>query len=269
MIQLWKIVFYESNKSKFGGENIGMKAKEYQKIYQNIKEKAPLESGVQTLVYMFLFEIIKDTDYQLIVIDRMRKNTQFVTTTGISDLAIVSDEFKFAEEGKNNIISYVEVKGTDINLYNFEDQIKGQLLSCGRILCTNGSVWKYYDIKKYIERYSENDIDYIWAKNEYEKIKEEIKSLEEIERMLAIKELSCAYTKNSEYKKTYEREIIELKETEARLGKKLHTSLMNISWLQNVMDTPIIDIKIYDNDNFDVIKYMKLKSELYDVISTW
>lgn len=48
-----------------------MKAKEYQKIYQNIKEKAPLESGVQTLVYMFLFEIIKDTDYQLIVIDRM------------------------------------------------------------------------------------------------------------------------------------------------------------------------------------------------------
>ena len=128
-----------------------MKAKEYQKIYQNIKEKAPLESGVQTLVYMFLFEIIKDTDYQLIVIDRMRKNTQFVTTTGISDLAIVSDEFRFAEEGKNNIISYVEVKGTDINLYDFEDQIKGQLLSCGRILCTNGSVWKYYDIKKYIE----------------------------------------------------------------------------------------------------------------------
>ena len=246
-----------------------MKAKEYQKIYQNIKEKAPLESGVQTLVYMFLFEIIKDTDYQLIVIDRMRKNTQFVTTTGISDLAIVSDEFRFAEESKNNIISYVEVKGTDINLYDFEEQIKGQLLSCGRILCTNGSVWKYYDIKKYIERYSENDINYIWAKNEYEKIKEDINSLEEIERMLAIKELSCAYTKNSEYKKTYEREIIELNETKMGLGKKLHTSLMNISWLQNVMDTPIIDIKIYDNDNFDVIKYMKLKSELYDVISTW
>ena len=59
------------SQSGFGGENIGMKAKEYQKIYQNIKEKAPLESGVQTLVYMFLFEIIKDTDYQLIVIDRM------------------------------------------------------------------------------------------------------------------------------------------------------------------------------------------------------
>ena len=246
-----------------------MKAKEYQKIYQNIKEKAPLESGVQTLVYMFLFEIIKDTDYQLIVIDRMRKNTQFVTTTGISDLAIVSDEFRFAEEGKNNIISYVEVKGTDINLYDFEDQIKGQLLSCGRILCTNGSVWKYYDIKKYIEHHSENDIDYIWAKNEHEKIKKVINSLEAIERTLAIKKSSYAYTKKSEYKKTYEREINELEETKTELCGKLQTLLMNISWLQNVMDTPIIDIKIYDNDNFDVIKYMKLKSELYDVISTW
>ena len=90
-----------------------------------------------------------------------------------------------------------------------------------------------------------------------------------IERMCAIKESRYAYTKKSEYKKTYEREINELKETKKERCEELQTLLMNISWLQNVMDTPIIDIKIYDNDNFDVIKYMKLKSELYDVISTW
>lgn len=254
---------------EFDGENIGMKAKEYQKIYQNIREKAPIESGVQTLVYMFLFEIIKDTNYQLIVIDRMGKKTQFVTTTGISDLAIVSDEFRFAEEHKNNIISYVEVKGTDINLYDFEEQIKGQLLSCGRILCTNGSVWKYYDLEKYIERHSENDIDYVWGKNEHEEIKNVVDSLESIERTLAIKKSSYAHTQKNEYRKTYEREINELEETKTEICEKLQELSMNISWLQNVMDTPIIDIKLYDNDNFNVIKYMKLKSELYDVISTW
>ena len=246
-----------------------MKAKEYQKIYQNIREKAPIESGVQTLVYMFLFEIIKDTNYQLIVIDRMGKKTQFVTTTGISDLSIVSDEFIFAEEHKNNIISYVEVKGTDINLYDFEEQIKGQLLSCGRILCTNGSVWKYYDLEKYIERHSENDIDYVWGKNEHEEIKNVVDSLESIERTLAIKKSSYAHTQKNEYRKTYEREINELEETKTEICEKLQELSMNISWLQNVMDTPIIDIKLYDNDNFNVIKYMKLKSELYDVISTW
>ena len=254
---------------EFDGENIGKKAKEYQKIYQNIREKAPIESGVQTLVYMFLFEIIKDTNYQLIVIDRMGKKTQFVTTTGISDLAIVSDEFRFAEEHKNNIISYVEVKGTDINLYDFEEQIKGQLLSCGRILCTNGSVWKYYDLEKYIERHSENDIDYVWGKNEHEEIKNVVDSLESIERTLAIKKSSYAHTQKNEYRKTYEREINELEETKTEICEKLQELSMNISWLQNVMDTPIIDIKLYDNDNFNVIKYMKLKSELYDVISTW
>lgn len=242
-----------------------MKAKEYQKIYQNIKEKAPIESGVQTLVYMFLFEIIKDTDYQLIVIDRMGKKTQFVTITGISDLAIVSDEFRFSEEHKNNIISYVEVKGIDVNLFNFEEQIKGQLLSRGRILCTNGNVWKCYDIEKYIECHSENDIDCVWGKNEYEEIKKVIDSLESIERTLAIKKSSYAHTQNNEYKN----EINEISKKKMDIHEKLKKLLMNISWLQNAMDTPIIDINLYDNNNFDVIKYMKLKSKLYDVISTW
>ena len=247
-----------------------MNAKEYQKIYQNIKEKAPIESGVQTLVYMFLFEIIKDTDYQLIVIDRMGKKTQFVTSAGISDLAIVSDEFRFAEEHKNNVISYVEVKGTDIDLYDFEEQIKGQLLSCGRILCTNGSVWKYYDLEKYIKCHSENDIDYVWGKNECGKIKKVIDSLESIERTLAIKKSSYAHTQKNEYRMTYEKEINELENKKTEICGKLQKLLMNnYSWLQDMMDTPIIDIKLYDNDSFDVIKYMKLKSELYDVISTW
>ena len=100
------------------GEDIGMNAKEYQKLYQNIKEKSPIESGVQTLVYMFLYEIMKDTDYQLIVIDRMGKKTQFITSTGISDLAIVSDAFRFSGETRDDIISYVEaVSYTHLDVY--------------------------------------------------------------------------------------------------------------------------------------------------------
>lgn len=155
-----------------------MDAKEYQKMYQNIKEKLPIESGVQTLVYMFLYDIMKDTDYQLIVIDRMSKKTQFVTSMGISDLAIVSDDFRFSGEHKDSILSYVEVKGIDINLYDFEEQIKGQLLSRGKILCTNGSDWKYYDIEKCLEQHLENDIDCVWRKNSYEKVKSKNNSLE-------------------------------------------------------------------------------------------
>ena len=212
---------------------------------------------------------MKDTDYQLIVIDRMGKKTQFITSTGISDLAIVSDAFRFSGETRDDIISYVEVKGTEINLYDFEEQIKGQLLSCGRILCTNGSVWKYYDIEKYIERNSENDIDYVWKENDYGEIKTTIDSLELVERALAIKKTSYAHTQKNEYRVMYEKEINELEKKKTEISAKLQESLMKISWLQDVMDTPIIDMKLYDNGSFDVIEYMKLKSELYDVISTW
>lgn len=246
-----------------------MTAKEYQKIYQNIKEKAPIESGVQTLVYMFLFELIKDTDYQLIVIDRMTKKTQFVSPTGISDLAIVTDEFRFSEECKNNIISYVEVKGININIYDFKEQIKGQLLSCGKILCTNGNIWKYYDIDKYINHHSENDIDTMWHKNDYGQIKKVIYSLESIERTLAVKKLSYAHTKKDEYKAMYKKEINELEEEKKKIYINLKTLLSKFSWLQSIIDKPIIDIKLYDNDNFNAVKYMKLKSEFYNVISTW
>ena len=246
-----------------------MDAKEYQKIYQNIKGKAPIESGVQTLVYMFLYEIMKDTDYQLVVIDRMSKKTQFVTSVGISDLAIVSDDFRFSEEHKDNIISYVAVKGIDINLFDFEEQIKGQLLSCGKILCTNGSDWKYYDIEKYIEQNSENDIDCMWRKIDYERVKGEIDSLELIEREIAIKKSSYAYTRKDEYKLVYKREINELEAEKVKICNGLKNLLTDIHWLQNVMDTPIIDKKLYDNDNFDVMEFMKLKSELYSVLSEW
>lgn len=246
-----------------------MNAKDYQKIYQNMKEKSPIESGVQALVYMFLYEIIKDTNYQLIVIDHMGKKTQFVTTTGISDLAIVSDDFSFSEEHKDGIISYVEVKATDISLCNFEEQIKGQLLSCGRILCTNGNIWKYYDIEKYIDQHSENDIDYAWGKNIYREIKTINDSLELIERELAIKKSSYAHTRKDEYRMVYKSEINELEEEKTKISKKLEELLMGIPWIQDVMETPIIDMELYDKDIFDVIKYMKLKAELYNVISTW
>ena len=220
-------------------------------------------------MYMFLYEIMKDTDYQLVVIDRMSKKTQFVTSVGISDLAIVSDDFRFSEEHKDNIISYVEVKGIDINLFDFEEQIKGQLLSCGKILCTNGSDWKYYDIEKYIEQNSENDIDCMWRKIDYERVKGEIDSLELIEREIAIKKSSYAYTRKDEYKLVYKREINELEAEKVKICNGLKNLLTDIHWLQNVMDTPIIDKKLYDNDNFDVMEFMKLKSELYSVLSEW
>ena len=184
-----------------------MDAKDYQKIYQNIIEKSPIESGVQTLVYMFLYEIIKNTNYQLIVIDRMNKKSQFVTPAGISDLAIVADGFKYSEKSKDGVLSYVEVKGTEIKLPKFDNQIIGQLLSCGKVLCTNGDEWKYYDVDKIIEQSFENDISQTWAKSDFTNIKEKCDKLENTINELAILKASYAHIRKDEYKKVCNDEI--------------------------------------------------------------
>ena len=67
----------------------------------------------------------------------------------------------------------------------------------------------------------------------------------------------------------YKREINELEAEKVKICNGLKNLLTDIHWLQNVMDTPIIDKKLYDNDNFDVMEFMKLKSELYSVLSEW
>lgn len=254
---------------EFDGDNIEMNAKEYQKIYQNIKEKAPIESGVQTLVYMFLYEIMKDTDYQLIVIDHMDKKTQFVTSAGISDLAIVLDNFRFSEEHKDKIISYVEVKGINTKLYDFEDQIKGQLLSCGKILVTNGGVWRYYDIEKYLTRHSKNNAEYAKEENDYKNVKTINDHLESLERKLAKTKSSYAHTREEIHKNALEEEIKKLEKEKIKTDIALKESLKNNPLLQEAIQTPIIDMTLYNNDGFDVNQYEKLKSELCDVILLW
>lgn len=240
-----------------------MDVKDYQKIYQNIFEKSPIESGVQTLVYMFLYNILKNTDYQLIVIDQMRKKTQFVTPVGIPDLAIVSDDFRFSEKSKNGILSYVEVKDMEINLSNYGEQIEGQLLSCGKVLCTNGNEWKYYDIEKYIEQNIENDADNIRAKNDYDNVKKLCGEIEQAEMEVATQKASYTRDINDENK------IQELNQKINEDGEKLKNSLRDIQWLQDVMKKPIIDKKIFENGKVNVVEYMKLKSELYSIISEW
>ena len=57
----------------------------------------------------------------------------------------------------------------------------------------------------------------------------------------------------------------ELKEYE----EELQNSLQDIEWLNDIIDNAIIDTKIFENGTIKVCEYMKLKSELYSVLSEW
>lgn len=67
----------------------------------------------------------------------------------------------------------------------------------------------------------------------------------------------------------YKKEINELEEDKEKKYINLKKLLSKFSWLKSIIDKPIIDIKLYDNDKFNAVKYIKLKSEFYNVISTW
>ena len=96
-----------------------------------------------------------------------------------------------------------------------------------------------------------------------------IASLEYLEKEIAIKKSSYAHARTKAYKEACESEITELNHEILEKSEQLNNLLVEISWLQDIMNNPIIDRKLCDNDDFDVMEYMKLKSELYEYISEW
>lgn len=96
-----------------------MNSKEYEKMINNIKYMAPIESGVQTLVFWLLKDIVESTGNSLVVIDRMQKKSRFITYSGISDLAVVSSDFDY-NSSAGKIIMCIEVKYIDVPLMEYK-----------------------------------------------------------------------------------------------------------------------------------------------------
>jgi hypothetical protein len=77
----------------------------YQRILNNIISRAPIECGVQTLVYMLVDEIVNikypEQQIKLLVADlRKGKKQLFGGYGGIIDLCLVDGEFMYREENQ-------------------------------------------------------------------------------------------------------------------------------------------------------------------------
>lgn len=119
----------------------------YAKILNSVEKKAPLESGVQALIYMFILERIKDKNLDVVIIDKMRNHSVFMSYGGISDIAIVENEFNYHGSGREKIRMCIEVKATNKNINNTnKTQVKKQLLTYNKAIITNGKDWIFYDL---------------------------------------------------------------------------------------------------------------------------
>lgn len=80
----------------------------------------------------------------LVDINRLRtdRDHRLTTGAGISDIAVLSDDFIFRSKiGK--VFAFIEVKATNKPLHETE-QVIGQIQAATHYLYTNGLVWKYY-----------------------------------------------------------------------------------------------------------------------------
>ena len=129
-----------------------MNITQYENILNNVIRMAPLESGVQTLAYMFLYEMFENVEDNIIVIDKLQKKSRFNSLSGISDLAIVTKDFDYHDINKGEIKFCIEIKASYKKLsgYEYKLQILGQLLTYKKALATNGDKWVYYDIDNYL-----------------------------------------------------------------------------------------------------------------------
>ncbi|WP_295157828.1 hypothetical protein [uncultured Ruminococcus sp.] len=128
-----------------------MDYKKYEELLNRVMTKCPLESGVQTLVFMYLDELFENcTKYEPVLIDKLPKASSFNTKGGISDIALVGNDFDYKESKKDGYVIdkekirfCIEIKKKGIKRKKNRIQFLGQLLTFGEGIITNGYQWEH------------------------------------------------------------------------------------------------------------------------------
>lgn len=222
----------------------------YKRILGNIEEKAPIESGVQTLVYMLVFDILKDEKkLDAVIIDRLQKDSDFMSYGGISDIAIVDKEFSFNGNDRTKIKMCIEVKaiGENINNKVHQMQVKKQLLTYQKAIITNGKNWAFYELHE----------DFCTS-NEKKNVIENINKVVGLERELACarRALRGLYTLRTNLRKQ-NKDIGEVEKQIQDGISKINVLLGNIIELEKDIDNKISYNKIQPTDS----KCLEINSE--------
>lgn len=138
-----------------------MDIEKYEKKINDVILKAPIESGIQMIVYNLLDEIICKQGLSLLVVDKMQMTSRFRSLGGVPDLAIVSNDFKYHSPELGSCYGCIEVKATSIRIPNKLWQLAGLILTYKKVIYTNGIVWEYFDYEKAIQskKYNIDKVD--------------------------------------------------------------------------------------------------------------
>lgn len=127
-----------------------MEYRYYEQKINDIIAKCPIEAGVEILAYNLLDEIVNKKNATIVDINRLQKNQdkRITTTGGISDIAVLTNDFVFATE-TGAVLGLVEIKATNKSLTETE-QIMGHINGTRHFIFTNGLIWRYYENHKFM-----------------------------------------------------------------------------------------------------------------------
>lgn len=121
-----------------------MHFKKYEKYLNYGITKCRVESSMYMLVQNFLDELFEYQKISVISGVGLRKNKDFrlETLAGISDIYIVSSDYKY-KSNQGKCLGCIEIKSPTEELKHTE-QIIFQSKSLSNVIYTNGIIWEYY-----------------------------------------------------------------------------------------------------------------------------
>ena len=131
-----------------------MNVLEYENKLNAVISMAPLECGVQSLIYKLLDETIHSEDVKLLDVSNFGIKSIFGSLErGTPDLCVVQSDFKYVEaeddenwnKEKGKRLCCIEIKATSEKLPTKITQIAAHIQEYKKVLYTNGLVWIYFD----------------------------------------------------------------------------------------------------------------------------
>lgn len=117
------------------------------------------------------------------ILTEFGRDSRLLTGAGISDIAILSNDFVFKQEDVGEVYGFIEVKAAGVSLADTV-QVMEQMKKVSHFIYTNGVVWRYYcnQSLKWEKNLGGSKTKYTISEiaideNEFEKLKKEIKSI--------------------------------------------------------------------------------------------
>ena len=133
----------------------------YEHMINNVRFKAPLEIGVEIAVFMLLFGLLEESEFEVVDVNTMRKTYAEgyadpkdggIPFGAVPDLVIVEKDFVYDNQpndnrpNDNHAVGFVEVKSIATNDMKLDTgEMESHKANTNHLIWTNGLKWYYFN----------------------------------------------------------------------------------------------------------------------------